>query len=202
MYSPNHYQVSDWSLIQDIMTNYRLATIIAAEGDKLDIAHLPLFLKEADGKSYLIGHMARANSLWSHASGKKVTCIFSGPQAYISPSWYKPHPANVPTWNYVAIHVKGIFQVVNEQTEALRSLIEQVGTAESVNATNWQMTPTQEVGLLMKQIVMFKIEHLEIEAKFKMSQKQDQANRNNVIHELETRGNLVAAKYMRKVESV
>ena len=42
--------------------------------------------------------------------------IFEGPHGYVSPSWYETRP-NVPTWNYVAIHVHGTLRAVEDADE-------------------------------------------------------------------------------------
>jgi transcriptional regulator len=69
--------------------------------------HLPLIWEDDDAASLLIGHVARANPHWRDLDGAPVLAVFSGPHAYISPSWYGVDPS-VPTWNYLAVHVTGV----------------------------------------------------------------------------------------------
>jgi transcriptional regulator len=56
----------------------------------------------------IIAHMAKANPHWRHISeGTQGLIIVTGPEAYISPSWYAAkaeHGKVVPTWNYLAVH--------------------------------------------------------------------------------------------------
>ena len=40
--------------------------------------------------------------------------VFSGPHAYVSPSWYE-EAGTVPTWNYVAVHAYGTFHLVEDR---------------------------------------------------------------------------------------
>lgn len=61
--------------------------------------------------------MARVNPVWQRIeNGTLVLAIFQGPDAYVSPSWYKTKAETgrvVPTWNYLAVHAQGqgfIFQ--------------------------------------------------------------------------------------------
>ena len=42
--------------------------------------------------------------------------MFSGPHAYISPTWYNEENT-VPTWNYVAVHVYGTVRIIDEKEE-------------------------------------------------------------------------------------
>lgn len=54
--------------------------------------------------------MAKPNSHWKNLNHKEVLIVFSGPHAYISPTWYKEEHT-VPTWNYTAVHVYGIVEI-------------------------------------------------------------------------------------------
>jgi predicted FMN-binding regulatory protein PaiB len=58
--------------------------------------------------------MARANQQWKYlASGYEVLCVFHGPHAYISPSWYELQHT-VPTWNYAVVHIYARPSLVDE----------------------------------------------------------------------------------------
>ena len=72
-----------------------------AEGPIL--AHIP-FLLSPDG-SYADLHLARSNQIIAAAPSKAILSI-SGPDGYISPDWYGL-PDQVPTWNYIAVHLRG-----------------------------------------------------------------------------------------------
>ncbi|SEF39789.1 Putative FMN-binding domain-containing protein [Algoriphagus boritolerans DSM 17298 = JCM 18970] len=41
---------------------------------------------------------------------EEVLVNFQGPYAYISSSWYNHE--NVPTWNYLAVHVYGKIRII------------------------------------------------------------------------------------------
>ena len=40
----------------------------------------------------------------------------SGPDAYVSPDWYAGMPNQVPTWNYVAVHLRGTLRLRPDET--------------------------------------------------------------------------------------
>ena len=44
--------------------------------------------------------------------------IFSGPHAYISPTWYEAEQL-VPTWNYTAVHAYGRVKIIEDDGWAL-----------------------------------------------------------------------------------
>ena len=53
-------------------------------------------------------HLTRANPILRaiRETPQKALLSVMGPDAYISPDWYG-EPDQVPTWNYVAIHIRG-----------------------------------------------------------------------------------------------
>ena len=74
-------------------------------------AHVP-FLLNADA-SFADLHLARSNPIARATLPAPALIAVSGPDAYISPDWYGPHdevPDQVPTWNYVAVHLRGTLE--------------------------------------------------------------------------------------------
>jgi transcriptional regulator len=74
-------------------------------------AHIPFLLSE-DG-TILEGHLARSNPILRALKDGAQTALVmvSGPDAYISPDWYQS-PNQVPTWNYVAVHLTGVLETL------------------------------------------------------------------------------------------
>ena len=62
--------------------------------------------------------------------------VFSGPHAYVSPSWYE-EAGTVPTWNYVAVHAYGTFHLVEDRDGLLDILRRSVTTYESPRPEPW-----------------------------------------------------------------
>ena len=63
-------------------------------------------------------HVSRANTQWrDHIPTVEALAIFSGPQHYITPSWYPEKQETgkvVPTWNYVVVHAYGFLKVIED----------------------------------------------------------------------------------------
>ncbi len=204
MYSPAHYSEDRSELIFELIKDYGFATIITQGTDGPFISHLPLILDVIDGKKVLIGHCAKANPQWKHfADGQIFTAVFNGPHAYISPAWYRPRPDNVPTWNYAAVHVQGTATVHLEPSRIYEVLQKAVAQFEHRYQTDWQLptTPNHELDALIKGIVAFSIEIKSVQAKFKLSQKQDTLDRETVIQQLPKMGDdgEEVADYMKRV---
>jgi transcriptional regulator len=115
--------------------------------------------------------VARVNPQWRHFSnGADVLAIFTGPHAYISPSWYQT-PQMVPTWNYVAVHAYGIPRIVEDKKAFEEILHLTVREYESGQTSPWRdALPAEHKAGMMKAIVGFEIELTRVEAKFKLSQ--------------------------------
>jgi transcriptional regulator len=147
--------------------------------------HIPMVLSE-DGTT-LRGHMARGNKQWrSFAENSDVLAVFSGPHAYISSSWYDHE--NVPTWNYIAVHVSGKIKIT-EGEELLSSLKELTDKYEkaSVCPVTVEGMSAKFLDAEIRGIVSFEIAIEKIEASYKLSQNRDDKNYSRVVEELERR---------------
>ena len=136
----------------------------------------------------LHGHFARPNDQWKDSGNQQVLAIFQGPHSYISPSWYETNNA-VPTWNYVAVHVYGELEIVEDEQELIDSLQELVHKYEDPESTySLNDVDPNYMGGLRKGIVGFKIKINKIEGKAKLSQNHSVERRKLVVEKLEKVG--------------
>jgi len=76
------------------------------------MGHIPFQLSE-DG-AYLEAHLVRSNPIVRVLkSPVEAVIAVSGGDAYISPDWYGVEN-QVPTWNYVAVHVRGTLKLLED----------------------------------------------------------------------------------------
>lgn len=126
--------------------------------------------------------MAIQNPHSKELSGtQKAICIFKGPDAYISPAWYKTYP-NVPTWNYAVVHVYGNPIQVDQQ-QLSSDLSNMVNHYESSIGTDYVL-PAEYKEKLLAHIVGFKMEILHIEGKFKLGQNRSLEDQNATLEGL------------------
>jgi transcriptional regulator len=186
MYVPAAFAEHDRSKLHEFMRRHSFALLTSGGQDGLIASHLPLLFDPEIGKlGGLHGHMARANSHWRRVEGD-VLAVFSGPHAYISPSWYE-EDGTVPTWNYAAVHAYGAFQVVEEREALLNILRRTVGTYEGPRPSPWSFDESApHVETLLKAIVGFRIEITRLEGKWKLGQNHSEERRRRVIRALET----------------
>ena len=187
MYIPAAFSETEPSRLHEVMKRHSFALLTSKGEHSLIASHLPLLLDADLGPNgSLFGHMARANPQWRYVEGE-VMAVFSGPHSYVSPAWYE-EKGTVPTWNYVAVHAYGHFQVVEEREGLLEILRRSVTFYESPRPEPWLFDESEpHVEKLLKAIVGFRIEITRLEGKWKLSQNQPEERRGKVERALDER---------------
>ncbi|WP_405414085.1 FMN-binding negative transcriptional regulator [Maribacter sp. Asnod1-A12] len=187
MFIPEHYKNTDIKEIHDFLKKNSFGILINTIEGKPWGTHIPLELsKNSADKDILVGHIAKANLQSKNlVDGDEVLCIFNGPHSYISSSWYKEE--EVPTWNYIAVHVYGTIKIQTSE-ELLKSLYALVDKYEqqsehpiSLNDMS-KKTMRQVTG-----IIGFEIEINDIQAVNKLSQGREH-DHPKIINELDKQG--------------
>ena len=201
MYIPDIYKNENPEAIREFLLTNSFGILVNQNYGKLWATHTPMELEvNSDGKEVLYGHISRKNPQWqSFASGEQVLAIFSGPNSYISSSWYDHE--NVPTWNYSAVHVYGKIKIIEDDAVSnfLRKLIDRY-ESDSENPLHLDDLSAETLEQ-SRGIVCYEIEIQEFHAVHKMSQNRDIKNYNVIIEELEKTGKpdaIAVAKEMKK----
>lgn len=186
MYIPKHFENTDAKQIDEFIRQNSFATLVTQGEDKPLASHIPLELSE-DGKR-LHGHVARANQQWkTFNSTDEALVIFTGPHTYVSSSWYDHE--NVSTWNYVAVHVYGTIRIIegDELYNALKKLTDKY-EKNSERPVSVEKMPSEYVNNSVRGIVGFEITIKAVQATSKLSQNRNEKSYQNIIKELEKRG--------------
>ena len=184
MYIPSSFSETDLTKLFDFIEQHNFGLVVSQLDQEPFATHLPLLLDRQTGPfGTLIGHMARANPQWQ-AANPNVLVVFSGPHAYISPSWYQAENV-VPTWNYVAVHVYGTLHLIGEGEATLKILRDLVALHEKSMPEPWGFRDDDKfLNRLAQSVVAFQIEITRIEGKWKLSQNQPRERREKVIDAL------------------
>ena len=185
MYIPDIYKNENQEAITAFLRENSFGILINQTNGKMWATHIPLELGiNKDGKTILEGHISKENPQWKgFAENDQILAVFSGPHSYISPSWYDHE--NVPTWNYIAVHVYGKIKII-EGDEVIESLKKLVDKYEQNSQNPVRIEDLSEKTMMQSRgIVAFEIEIEEIQAQQKMSQNRDDKNYQNIISELE-----------------
>lgn len=190
MYIPNSFLETDLTKLHDFMEQHSFAILVSLCGEQPWASHLPLILDRHCGPhGALMGHVARANPQWRSLSQQQCLTIFSGPHAYISPTWYEAQ-AVVPTWNYVAVHAYGVCEVIEDRESLLEILRRSIAIYEKGSSSPWEMGEVDDyLSGQLKAIVGLRISLDRIEGKWKLSQNQSQERQMRVIQALKQTGN-------------
>ena len=186
MFIPKIYQNHNIEEIQDFIKHNGFAILVSQLHQKLWATHIPMLLeKNEKGEDVLQGHISKAN-LQSEifAEGVEVLAIFNGPHSYVSSSWYNHE--NVPTWNYIAVHVYGnIKPLEGDKLFAHLTQLTDKYEQKSQNPVSVQRLSLDFLKRELKGLVGFEIEIQDIQAAYKLSQNRNEHDFSNIITNLE-----------------
>jgi transcriptional regulator len=137
-------------------------------------AHVPFLLNEDANHAEL--HLARSNLIARATLPAPALLAISGPDAYISPDWYGPHaevPDQVPTWNYVAVHLRGVLEPLPE--DALRPHVDALSAEHESRIEGkrpWTSAKMTEGAMprMMRMILPFRFTVTSVEGTWKLNQ--------------------------------
>jgi len=150
---------------------------VSAPGGPL-AAHVPFVLSPA--RDRLITHLVRSNTIARALRDQAAPALVavSGPDGYVSPDWYGSDD-QVPTWNYVAVHLRGPLRL--DPPETLRGVLADISAefeprlAPKRPWTMDKMTP-EALDKLMRAIVPASMAIETVEGTWKLNQnKSDEA---------------------------
>lgn len=187
MYTPSAFRQNDLATLHREIRACRLATLVSHGENGLQASHLPLLLRPEQGEyGTLYGHLARANP---HArllaEGGEAMVVFSGADAYVSPSWYPAkaeHGKVVPTWNYIAVHAHGRAEVFDDAERLLALLGELTDRHEQRRPQPWAIAdaPPDYIDGMLRAIVGFALPIERLEGKWKLGQNRSAADQHGV----------------------
>lgn len=165
------------------------------------ISHIPFFIDDAGEAVEL--HLVRSNPIARQVKEPTPAVIaVNGPDGYVSPDWYDT-PDQVPTWNYVAVHLRGVLTpldgyLMREHLDRLSGHFEGRLSPKPVWTTE-KMSP-EVLERMMRQVLPFTFTVEEVEGTWKLNQNKTDAAREGAAeqikqspigHEVDTLGALM-----------
>lgn len=199
MYIPKRYREEDQKNIVEFLKANSFPALISHDGEKLVATHLPVeIIENTDDSLTVLGHMSRANPQWKSFGDQEVLLIFQGAHTYISPRWY--NHVNVPTWNYLNVHVYGKVRML--EGEELHSLLSQlVGKHEVDTGYSLEGLPADFVEKEMRGVAGFALDVTRLDAASKLSQNRDDESYASIISHLEARGDDASAEIAQEMKN-
>jgi transcriptional regulator len=147
-------------------------------------SHVP-FALSADG-SHADLHLTRSNPIARLGLPGSALLAVSGPDAYISPDWYGIED-QVPTWNYVAVHLRGMLAMLAPDT--LRGHVDDLSARHEgrlLPKKPWHSDKMSEGTMprMMRMILPFRLSIANVDGTWKLGQNKTEAARLNAATQL------------------
>ncbi len=188
MYVPKHFLTTDGEEIVSFMKQYSFGTIISTKDNFPSATHLPFLISVKEDKIILASHFAKANTQWENIAENQSLVIFSEPHAYISPQHYDKE-SNVPTWNYFSVHAYGQGQIIADPVQTFAVLEATINAYEPAYKKRWDGLPEEYKSKMIKGNVAFEIVITDLQAKKKLSQNRNDAEKERIIESLSSSSN-------------
>lgn len=180
MYANRKFRTANNRHALQLIAEYPFAHLITmAGGTIIRSSHLPIVLPEgldreaalADWtKLELLGHLATANPQAAELDGAPILLVFTGPNAYVTPTWYQMQPA-APTWNYADVQVRGVARML-DQEEALAVIERTIQVLEDGRDPRWLLEgeSVDYANRILPGVRAFRVEVTGVDYQFKLSQ--------------------------------
>lgn len=141
-------------------------------------AHVPFAIDAAGKVAYL--HLVRSNPILG-ALDQPLPALLAvtGPDAYVSPDWYGMEN-QVPTWNYVAVHLRGpLERLADERLPEVLEITAEAFEARLAPKAPWRMDKMDlEVrDRMMRAIAPVRLVIEEVQGTWKLGQNKPEAAR-------------------------
>ncbi|MDD9993614.1 MAG: FMN-binding negative transcriptional regulator [Rhodospirillales bacterium] len=166
--------------------------VLAIDGAGPLVSHIPFIMAE-DGAA-VHAHLVRSNPIAHRLREKEQQAVLavSGPDSYVSPDWYGTDTVDqVPTWNYVAVHIRGTLR--RRPDETLRAHLDALSARfenELRPKPPWspaKVSPDQ-LGTLMRSIVPVALSVESVDGTWKLNQNKDDSVRPRAARHVESDG--------------
>jgi transcriptional regulator len=199
MYVPEHFAMDD-PAVQELLVHHGAGDLVTVTSQGLLVTLLPFVYDSTRGdRGSLLGHVARNNEQWRHTPVGEALVILRGPDAYITPTWYRSkseHGRVVPTWNYVTAHVYGEL-VVHDDVDWVGGLVRRLTEKHEADQPQpWAVAdaPPAFVEGQLRAVVGVELRINRIEAKAKLSQNRPEADIDGVVEGARGRGDVEMAQ--------
>jgi len=163
-YPPHYHTETDETRVFDAIDAIRHATLLVPSTNGLQVAFTPFLLDRE--RRVLRGHVAKRNPQSELFDGRNVDAIFHGPHAYISPKLNDND--DVPTWNYVNVHVTGPVIRIDGDDRKWQFLQDIVQVMEKDNTAAYFASQESRLRKMLSGITVMEIGIGKLQGRFKL----------------------------------
>lgn len=185
------------AIMEALVQEIGFGMVFAQTPDGPRVAQSALF---STGDGALQFHLANGNALTKYLDGMEALVVVNGPDAYISPDWYKG--ANqVPTWNYISIELEGPVRKMGH--DGLVALLDDLSAANEARLAPKKPWTRDKMDSALFDKMTGAITGFEMEIRawrptFKLSQNKTETDRLRAADELDKLGKKALAHLMRE----
>lgn len=185
MYVPRHFTLPDEHVRQLLATPFS-GNLVTVHADGPEATLVPFYLDQE--RDALVTHLVRNNPQVTHPLTGPGLVIVDDVDSYISPLWYATNKvkANVPTWDYITVHVHGRVSINPDPRAALEVARRLTVAMEDEDV----LTPVGEDKLtrMARAIVAVEVSLDRVRGKAKMSQNRHPDDIRSMADELDKLG--------------
>lgn len=185
MYVPSPFRVEDEATLLDAIERWPFGLLVdggASEGP--GATHVPFVVDRPARR--LLTHVAAGNPQAGRLDGARALAIFRGPHAAVSPHDLGEIERNVPTWNYMAVHVRATARRLGP-AESMYALDRTVAEHEPSAWHRGSLEPDMR-RRLERAIAAFALEIESMTGAWKLSQNKAPAMQRRLRERLRARG--------------
>ncbi|WP_370311635.1 FMN-binding negative transcriptional regulator [Sagittula sp.] len=186
MHTNPAFRQTEETVALDFARSRAFGTLCLSTGAAPHLAHVP-FLLAGDGRTVDL-HLTRSNPIARACrEPREVTLAVTGPDGYVSPDWYGLDD-QVPTWNYVAVHLSGTLQPLPPE-DLPDMLARQSAAFEDFipGKTPWTMDKMSEetTARFLRMILPFRLQVAQVDSTFKLNQNKPEDARRSAARHIE-----------------
>lgn len=191
--------------VLEMLSGMGAGDLITPHDGGLAVTYLPWVFDRTGGEHGILrSHIARLNPHADVLRGTEAESllIVHGQDCYISPKWYPPgNPQQVPTWDYVVLHVHGRVAVHSDPDWILAQITDQAAKFEEGLSAPWTVedAPENYIAGMARAIVGLELSITSIEAKAKLSQNKSPEDVAGIVDGLRSVGDHASADLIQRV---
>ena len=198
MYVAKHFEIPDDHLTE-LLSRVRAGNLVTVHESGPQASFVPFHLETRETGQVLVTHLMRINPQAVEPVTGPALVIIDVDDAYVSPAWYATNKdlPNVPTWDYITIHVTGEVRFTADPgaaLEAARELTARMEPPEVLEAVG-----EEKLRKMARAIVRAEVSVEKIQGKAKASQNRHPDDVRSLLAHLESEGETELVKYLREV---
>ncbi|MEP5611919.1 MAG: FMN-binding negative transcriptional regulator [Cyclobacteriaceae bacterium] len=208
MYDLPYHKEQNEQVIKEFIDQHPFAFLTGCDSKNVPVVtQVPIFMENQNGQKTLSGHiMKNTDHHKAFQKNNNALVVFTGKHSYVSGTWYSD-PYTASTWNYMSIHARGIIRFLEGAAleEMLRKTSLHFEKNNPESTTIYDNLPLDFKEKVMKAIVAFEIEVVEVNNVFKLSQDRDAESYQNIIENLRQQdedGRVIAAEMEKRTNEL